>query len=82
MFVELQKSLSKLPPYFRPEEVPSVKRYTPVKEKRNEDKDKNSQMETKIEAMQSDLQDIKNDINHFTSLVETVLKRNEKEKSG
>ena len=78
MFVELQKSLSKLPPYFRPEEIPSVTLRFPLFEKNIEDKDKDSQMETKIEAITnqlSDLQNIKNDINHLTSLMQTLLKR-------
>ena len=74
--------MSKLPRYFRPEEVSSVKLRYLLEEKTIEDKDKDSQMETKIEDMKSDLQNMKNDINYLTSLVETALKRSEKGESG
>ena len=74
--------MSKLPRYFRPKEDSSVTYPYPFEEKAIGDKDKDSQMETKIEDIKSDLQNMKNDINNLTSLVETVLKRVEKGESG
>ena len=74
--------MSKLPRYFRPEEIPRLTWGYPYEERPIEDKDKDSQMETKTEDIKSDLQNMKNDINNLTSLVETVLKRIEKGESG
>jgi hypothetical protein len=70
----LEKSLSKLPRCFRPKEIPSDIRYEPVKDITNDEKD--SQKETKIEEIMSELQNIRNDMNVLKNLLETALKKN------
>ena len=61
LYIEMQKSLSKLPSCFQPKEITKEVLRCPLNEKTmDEDKDKDTQMETKMEDIKSELEMIKN----------------------